>query len=72
MLPSVDMKARARNMLLLDLVTLTPCCCTVWGSMGVASCRLFCTCTWAVSGSVPCSKVTVMLTEPSELLVELK
>ncbi len=25
----------------------------------------------AVSGSVPCSKVTVMLTEPSELLVEL-
>ena len=47
-------------------------CWTSLGSRDSACWTLFCTCTWAVSGSVPCSKVTVMLTEPSELLVELK
>ncbi|MCY1497196.1 hypothetical protein D9M68_311540 [compost metagenome] len=54
-----------------DLVTRMPCCCTSCGSSGVASCSLFCTCTCAVSGLVPCSKVAVMVIEPSELLSEV-
>ena len=37
----------------LALLTLTPCCCTTCGSSGIASCSLFCTCTCAMSGSVP-------------------
>ena len=47
-----------------------PCCCTMPGSSEVASCSLFCTCTWAMSGSVPVSKVSVTDTEPLESLVE--
>ncbi|MOA33871.1 hypothetical protein D3C78_1552040 [compost metagenome] len=52
------------------LVTRMPCCWTSCGSNGVASCSLFCTCTWAMSGSVPWLKVAVMVMLPSELLSE--
>ena len=44
-----------------DLVTRTPCCCTSCGSSGMASCSLFCTCTCAMSGLVPGSKVSVIV-----------
>ena len=64
--------ARISRKLLCDFSTVTPDCWTSLGSRDSACWTLFCTCTWAVSGSVPCSKVTVMLPEPSELLVELK
>ena len=50
----------------LALFTPMPCCCTICGSVAVASCSLFCTCTWAMSGSVPDSKVSVTDTEPLE------
>ena len=36
--------------------TITPCCCTAAGKLGIASCNLFCTCTCAMSGFVPGSK----------------
>ena len=55
---------------MLALLTLMPCCCTTAGSSGVAACSLFCTCTCAVSGSVPVLKVSVMPTAPLESLVE--
>ncbi|MNV49033.1 hypothetical protein D3C71_1409710 [compost metagenome] len=69
-MPSSDTKASTFRKLLADLVTRTPCCCTSWGSSGVARASLFCTCTWAVSGSVPFSKVSVMVTLPEDSLVE--
>ncbi len=56
----------------LDLATTTPCWVTSVGRRGVASATLFCTCTWAMSGSVPVSKVSVMVDEPLELDDELK
>ncbi len=55
---------------LVDLTTEIPCRCTTWGRSGVASCNLFCTCTWATFGSVPAAKVSVMLTAPAESLLE--
>ncbi len=70
MLPSSDVNASTFRKLVADLVTCTPCCCTSCGSSGVASASLFCTCTWAVSGSVPLSKVRVMVTVPEDSLVE--
>jgi hypothetical protein len=54
------------------LATTTPCWVTSDGSRGVASATLFCTCTWAMSGSVPLSKVSVMLARPLALDDELK
>ena len=56
----------------LALATTTPCWVTSEGSRGVASATLFCTCTWAMSGSVPLSKVSVMLARPLALDEELK
>ena len=53
-----------------DLTTWMPERCTIWGSSGVASCSLFCTCTWATFGSVPALKVRVMLTAPEESLLD--
>ncbi|MNU11380.1 hypothetical protein D3C72_2591820 [compost metagenome] len=50
--------------------TTRPCCVTAEGSSGVASCSLFCTCTWAMSGSVPLRKVSVMLMPPVESELE--
>ena len=40
-----EIKPATNRKLLLDFSTLIPCCCTSWGSSGVASCSLFCTCT---------------------------
>ena len=54
--------------MLLDLVTRMPDCCTCGGSSGVASCSLFCTCTCAMSGSVPGSKVSVVVDWPESSL----
>ncbi len=71
MLPSSETSATTSRKFFTALVTRMPCCCTSWGNSGVASCSLFCTCTWAMSGSVPCSKVTVISMLPSELLDEL-
>jgi hypothetical protein len=51
------------------LRTVMPCCWTCCGRRGTACCTRFCTCTWAVSGSVPGSKLTVMLDWPFELLL---
>ncbi len=56
----------------LALATTTPCLVTSDGRRGVASETLFCTCTWAMSGLVPFSNVSVMLTRPLELDEELK
>ncbi|MCY1223351.1 hypothetical protein D3C85_825660 [compost metagenome] len=70
MLPSSEVKASTFRKLMADFVTVTPCCWTSCGSRGVASASLFCTCTCAVSGSVPFSKVSVMVTEPDDSLVE--
>ena len=44
---------------------------TSCGSSGIAVDSLFCTCTWAMSGSVPCSKVRLMFTMPELLLSEV-
>jgi hypothetical protein len=54
------------------LATLMPCRCTSCGSSGMASCSLFCTCTWAMSGLVPLSKVRVMVAWPLDELLEEK
>jgi len=56
----------------LALATTTPCCTTSDGSRGVASATLFCTCTWAISGSVPGLKVSVIEAPPLALDEELK
>jgi hypothetical protein len=47
-----------------------PCCWTICGNSGTTACRRFCTCTCAISGSVPLAKVSVIPTEPSEVLLE--
>ena len=51
----------------MDLVTRTPCCCTGCGRREIAGWTWFCTCTWAMSGSMPLSNVAEMLTCPREL-----
>ncbi len=56
----------------LALATTTPCWVTSEGSRGVASETLFCTCTWAISGSVPVSKVRVICARPLDDEEELK
>jgi len=52
--------------------TVTPCCCTSVGKRAVDCWILFCTCTCAVSGLVPCWKVIVMAALPDESLLEEK
>ncbi|KAG1063180.1 hypothetical protein G6F40_017914 [Rhizopus arrhizus] len=56
----------------LALATTTPCWVTSEGRRGVASDTLFCTCTWAMSGLVPLSKVRVMVAWPLDELLEEK
>ncbi|MOA16454.1 hypothetical protein D3C78_1366690 [compost metagenome] len=70
MLPSAETTPTTIRKFFTALVTRMPCCCTSCGRSGEASCSLFCTCTWAMSGLVPWSKVTVMVMLPSELLSE--
>jgi len=52
------------------LLTVMPWRCTSSGKRGVARESLFCTCTWAMSGSVSESKVRVMEAWPKESLVD--
>ncbi len=52
------------------LVTVTPMRCTSWGNRGRAWLTRFCTCTWALSISVPSLKVTVRLMVPSAVPCE--
>ena len=70
MLLSVEMKPTNIRKALVDFVTRTPDCCTVCGSSGTASCSLFCTCTCAMSGSVPGAKVIVVVDWPVSSLCE--
>jgi hypothetical protein len=70
MLPSWETNAITMRKPLRDLVTLTPWRCTSCGSSGIASCSLFCTCTCAMSGSVPDSKVSVTVALPEAWLVD--
>ena len=49
---------------------LIPCRCTICGSSGMASCSLFCICTWAMLGSVPALKVRVIAAAPDESLLD--
>ncbi len=44
---------------------MTPICCTSCGRRGAAMATRFCTCTCAISRSVPTSKVTAMEKRPS-------
>ena len=67
---SVEMKASTTRKFFTDFATCSPCCWTGWGSNGVASESLFCTCTWAVSGLVPFSNVSVTVDWPSDSLVD--
>ena len=69
MLPSSETKAITIRKPLWDLLTLTPCRWTSCGSSGIASCSLFCTCTCAMSGSVPDSNVSVIEALPVASLV---
>ncbi len=69
--PSLELNAITIRKESEDLVTCTPCCCTSCGSSGVASCSLFCTCTWAMSGLVPGAKVIAIWALPAESLVEV-
>ena len=68
--PSVETRLSTIRKLFDDLATLTPCCCTSWGNNGMANCSLFCTWTWAMSGSASGSSVMVIVTLPDESLVE--
>jgi len=70
MRPSVEMKASTIRKFFTAFATCSPCCCTGCGSSGVASASLFCTWTWAVSGSVPFAKVSVTVAWPFDSLVE--
>ena len=70
--PSVETKPTTIRKLLVDLATRMPCCCTVCGSRGTASCTLFCTCTCATSGLEPWAKVSWMVALPSFDVLEEK
>ena len=72
MLPSVETRPIAIRNELLDLVTRMPSCCTWAGSSGTASCSLFCTWTWAMSGLVPGANVRVMVACPVLSLLEAR
>ena len=55
------------NVMLVDFfLTVTPCFLTSSGSVGSASLTRFCTSTFAMSTSVPTSKVTSILLLPSD------
>ncbi|MNM66337.1 hypothetical protein D3C81_778170 [compost metagenome] len=71
-LPSSERTPMAIRKPALALATTTPCWVTSEGSRGVANETLFCTCTWAISASVPLSKVRVMVTRPLDEDDELK
>ncbi len=66
----VDDRAKNIRKLRVDLTTVMPCCWTVWGRLGMASCSLFCTCTCAMSGSVPALKKSVTVDCPLALLLD--
>ncbi len=66
----VDDSVKNIRKLRVDLRTVMPCCWTVWGRLGMASCSLFCTCTCAMSGSVPESKKSVTVAWPLALLLD--
>ena len=68
--PSAEMKLTTIMKFLADLATRTPCLWTSCGSIGSASCSLFCTWTWAMSGSASGSSVMLTVTLPDESLVE--
>ena len=51
--------------------TETPCCVTAVGSCGSARLTRFCTCTWAMSGSVSREKYTVIVNCPVAELVDV-
>jgi hypothetical protein len=68
--PSSDTKPNTCTKFLTALVTCTPLACTSWGSSDMASCSLFWTWTWAMSGLVPALKVRVMVAWPEDSLVE--
>ncbi len=70
MLLSVETKPTTIRKELVDLVTCTPLCCTGAGSSGVANCSLFCTCTWAIFGSVPVAKVSEVVDTPVSSVVD--
>ena len=57
---------------LLALATVMPFSTTSCGRRGCATLSRFCTCTWAMSGSVPLMKVRVICTVPLEREVESK
>ena len=69
MLPSSETNPITSRKPELALLTVIPCCCTICGSDGVASESLFCTCTCAMSGSVPFAKVSVIEAMPFDSLV---
>ena len=48
----------------------TPMRCTSCGRRGSACATRFCTCTWALSRSVPSAKVIVSVRAPSEVACE--
>ncbi len=69
MLPSRETKPTTIRNPVRPLETFTPWRCTSCGSSGMASCSLFCTCTCAMSGSVPVSKVRLIPELPVDSLV---
>ena len=69
--PSSDTNASTMRYVWLTLFTCTPCCATSSGNSGSAARSLFCTCTCAMSGSVPASNVSVICESPVMLLSEL-
>ena len=71
MLPSSDVNATTSKIEPLDLVMVRPFCCTDCGSVAIAACNWFCTCTCAASGSVPVRNTRLTCAEPSEALVEV-
>ena len=70
MLPSSDTKPTTCRKPAAPLPTFTPCRCTSCGSSGIAPCSLFCTCTCAMSGSVPFWKLSVTEAMPALELFE--
>jgi len=72
MLPSLETNATTMRKFFVDFATRTPERWTSRGSSGIANCSLFCTCTCAMSGLVPCSKLSVMVMLPSLSLSDEK
>src|SRR5471032_821332 len=70
MLLSSETKPATIRKSLVDLLTRKPVCCTSAGRREVATCSLFCTWTWAMSGSVPGAKVMVVVDWPVSSLID--